>query len=99
MATLKLIFLFQTAVLMGHMPFIMRCEPATTFLDYSFPSHKQQRIIAAGFQAKSGADFNNVVGAIDGLVICTRMPNLDESIAMNIGQTNFRCHWKRISMV
>ena len=27
MATLKLIFLLQTAVLMGHMPFIMRCEP------------------------------------------------------------------------
>ena len=67
---------------------------ATTFLDYSFPSHEQQRKIAAGFQAKSGADFNNVVGAIDGLVICTRMPNLAESIAMNIGQTNFRCHRK-----
>ena len=201
MATLKLIFLLQTAVLMGHMPFIMRCEPrglqkkrcrksfdeiqafltdrifhrvyqmhkssfnrlytilqpqldfilgggargcnsayhistkcrlsmalryfaggspydimqvhgvchvsvlesvwgvvdainATTFFDYSFPSHEQQRKIAAGFQAKSGADFNNVVGAIDGLVICTRLPNLDESIAMNIGQTNFRCHRK-----
>ena len=201
MATMKLIFLLQTAVLMGHMPFIMRCEPrglqkkrcrksfdeiqaqfsdlmfrrvyrmhkssfnrlytilqpqldcifgggargcnsayhistkcrlsmalryfaggspydimqvhgvchvsvlesvwgvvdainATTFFDYSFPSHEQQRKIAAGFKAKSGADFNNVVGAIDGLVICTRMPNLAESIAMNIGQTNFRCHRK-----
>jgi hypothetical protein len=47
---------------------------ATKYFNYSFPTHKQQIKIAAAFQAKSGAGFDNVVGAIDGLVICTRMP-------------------------
>ena len=67
---------------------------ATKYFNYSFPSHRQQRKIAAAFQAKSGAGFDNVVGAIDGLVICTRMPTLAECVAMNVGQVNFRCHRK-----
>ena len=67
---------------------------ATKFFNYSFPNHSQQRKIAAGFHAKSGAKFSNVVGAIDGLVICTRMPSLLECIIMNVGQANFRCHRK-----
>jgi hypothetical protein len=67
---------------------------ATKYFNYSFPTHKQQMKIAAAFQAKSGAGFDNVVGAIDGLVICTRMPTLAECVAMNVGQVNFRCHRK-----
>ena len=67
---------------------------ATTFFNYSFPTHTQQRAIAAGFKSMSGAGFFNVVGAIDGLVICTRLPSLLECIIMNIGQANFRCHRK-----
>ena len=59
---------------------------ATAFFNYSFPNHIQQRKIAAGFLAKSGAGFFNVVGAIDGLVICTRMPSLLECIIMNVGR-------------
>lgn len=67
---------------------------ATKYFNYSFPTHKQQRKIAAAFQERSGAGFGNVVGAIDGLVICTRMPTLAECNAMNVGQVNFRCHRK-----
>ena len=67
---------------------------ATKYFNYSFPTHKQQMKIAAAFQAKSGAGFDNVVGAIDGLVICTRMPTLAKCVAMNVGQVNFRCHRK-----
>jgi len=35
-----------------------------------------------------------VVGAIDGLVVCTVMPTLAECEAMSCGQSNFRCHRK-----
>jgi hypothetical protein len=54
----------------------------TPELDFHFPSKEQQREIAAGFCAWSGAGFDDVVGAIGGLVICTLMP-------MNCGQSNF----------
>ena len=66
----------------------------TPELDFHFPSKEQQHEIAAGFCARSGAGFDNVVGAIDGLVICTLMPSLSECEAMNCGQSNFRCHRK-----
>ena len=55
-------------------------------LGYCFPNHEQQREIAAGFLKRSGAGFNKVVGAIDGLVICTLMPSLSECSAINCGQ-------------
>lgn len=55
-------------------------------LGYCFPNHEQQREIAAGFHRRSGAGFDKVVGAIDGLVICTLMPSLAECNDMNCGQ-------------
>jgi hypothetical protein len=61
----------------------------TPELAFHFPSKEQQQEIAAGFCARSGAGFDNVVGAIDGLVICTIMPNQAECAVMNCGQANF----------
>ncbi len=66
----------------------------TAELKYQVPDHEQQREIAAGFCARSGAGFDSVVGAIDGLVVCTIMPTLSECKHMNCGQANFRCHRK-----
>ena len=66
----------------------------TPVLEFNFPTKEQQREISAGFCARSGAGFDNVVGAIDGLVICTVMPTLAECEAMSCGQSNFRCHRK-----
>ena len=43
----------------------------TECLAYDFPSHNEQQKIAKGFEGMSGAGFDNVIGAIDGLVICT----------------------------
>ena len=43
---------------------------ASDFLAYSFPDHDEQKQIARAFEAKSGAGFNCVIGAIDGLLIC-----------------------------
>ena len=42
---------------------------STKDLQFSFPSHEQQRVIAAGFCEKSGAQFSNVIGAIDDILI------------------------------
>ncbi len=58
-------------------------------LGYCFPNHKQQSKIAAGFLRRSGAGFNNVVGAIDGLIVCTLMPSLAECNIINCGQVRF----------
>ena len=55
-------------------------------LGYCFQNHKQQREIAAGFHRRSSAGFDKVVGAIDGLVICTLMPSLSECNAIKCGQ-------------
>jgi hypothetical protein len=66
----------------------------TAKLKYQVPDHEQQREIAAGFCAQSEAGFDSVVGAIDGLVVCTIMLTLSECKHMNCGQANFRCHQK-----
>ncbi len=63
----------------------------TAELKYQVPDHEQQGEIAAGFCARSGAGFDSVVGAIDGLIVCTIMPTLSECKHMNCGQANFRC--------
>ncbi len=62
---------------------------STPELDFHFPNHEQKQEIAAGFCTRSGAGFNNVVGAIDGLVVCTLMPSLSECLFMNCRQSNF----------
>ena len=67
---------------------------STDALAYHFPNHEQQREIAEGFRARSGAGFSKVIGAIDGLIICIIKPCLKFSRAANCGQTNFRCHRK-----
>ncbi len=64
---------------------------STPELDFHFPNHEQQQKIAAGFCRWSGAGFDNVVGAINGLVVCTLMPSLSECLFMNCGQAN-QCH-------
>ncbi len=66
----------------------------TPELDFHFPSKVQHQEITAVFCAWSGAGFNNVVGGIDGLVICTAMPTLSEHETMNCGQMSFWCHHK-----
>ena len=66
----------------------------TKGLAYRFPTHDEQKEIARGFQARSGAGFSKVIGAIDGLIICILKPCLKYSRKANCGQVNFRCHRK-----
>jgi hypothetical protein len=62
---------------------------STPELDFHILNHEQQQEIATGFCRRSGAVFDNVVGAIIGLVVCTLMPSLSECFSMNCGQANF----------
>ncbi|KAL7525672.1 hypothetical protein ACHAXR_001108, partial [Thalassiosira sp. AJA248-18] len=66
----------------------------TEGLAYQFPDHTQQEDIADGFFRKSGAGFAKVIGAIDGIIICTIMPSIRICREIECGQTNFRCHRK-----
>ena len=67
---------------------------ASDFLAYSFPDHDEQKKIARAFEAKSGADFNCVIGAIDGLLICIHKPAEYFCKMINCGAASFRCHRK-----
>ena len=46
-----------------------------TKLSFEFPSHEDQTIIANDFSQRSGANFGNVVGEIDGILIWILKPN------------------------
>ena len=65
-------------------------------LEYKRPSHEEQKDIARGFQMLKGVGFDNVVGAIDGLVVCclTSMSCLKFFRDLKCGQINVRCHRK-----
>ena len=48
---------------------------STKKLEFSFPSHLEQRKIASGFYEISGSMFNNVIGALDVLLIWITKPS------------------------
>ena len=58
------------------------------------PSHEKQKEIAEGFGAMSGAGFKNVIGAINGLIICILCPPMAICRLIQCGQANFKCHRK-----
>ena len=63
-------------------------------LKYDFPSHEEQEDIAEAFCQKSGANFDCVIGAIDGIVICTIRPSQYFCELLKCGSKSFRCHRK-----
>jgi hypothetical protein len=44
-------------------------------LKIQFPNHKQQKTISEGFKSMSGAGFDTVIGAIDGILIWVLKPS------------------------
>jgi hypothetical protein len=67
---------------------INECEE----LRIRFPEdHSIQRQIAAGFKAKSDVGFDNCVGAIDGLLICSEKPTEKFAHMMKTGSRAFYC--------
>ena len=62
-----------------------------TKLSFEFPSHEDQKIIANDFLQRSGANFGNVVGAIDGILIWILKPNSQICRQLNCGEAQFKC--------
>ena len=60
----------------------------------SFPSHEEQREIAEAFERMSGAGFDNVIGAVDGMLVWTIKPPKKVCDAMDIGQMAYHCYRK-----
>ena len=60
----------------------------------TFPSHNEQREIAKGFHMKSGAGFDNVILAVDGMIVWTKQPKKQDCDDLNIGPRAFHCYRK-----
>ena len=63
-------------------------------LEFSFPNHEEQQKIAAGFKKKSGANFSNVIGAIDGILIWMMKPSFRWCRLTKCGEGQYKCHRK-----
>jgi hypothetical protein len=71
---------------------INKCEQ----LRIKFPEdHLVQKQIAAAFKEKSNVGFDNCVGAINGLLICTEKPTEKFAHAMKTGSRAFCCGCKK----
>ena len=73
---------------------VIDCVNKCSDLAFHFPTHAEQREIAKGFFKKSGAKFNCVVGAIDGILIWTLKPTLQQSRQWKCGESYFKCSRK-----
>ena len=67
---------------------------STKELEFSFPDHQQQRNIASGFYKMSGANFSNVIGAIDGILIWMMKPSLKWCRKSKCGEAQYKCFRK-----
>lgn len=70
---------------------VVECINKCTELAFQFPTHDEQKKIAKGFQNRSFAGFDCVVGAIDGILIWTKKPSLNECRQMKCGESQFKC--------
>ena len=59
-----------------------------------FPSHEEQKIIAAGFREKSGADFDKIILALDGMLVWTIQPTIKDCRRIKMGARVFHCYRK-----
>lgn len=59
-----------------------------------FPSHEEQKINADGFRAKSGADFDKIILALDGMLIWTIQPTKKDCKYLKMGERVFHCYRK-----
>ena len=73
---------------------VMACVNKCPDLAFHFPTHEEQREIAEEFRKKSGADFDCIIGAIDGLLIWTLKPTLKLCRMMQCGEAQFKCSRK-----
>ena len=61
--------------------------------DLDFPgfSHEEQKKNAEGFFNRSAAGFDKIIGAVDGMLVWTRMPTDEECAMARTGHGKFKC--------
>jgi len=59
-----------------------------------FPNHEEQQEIARGFFMKSGAEFDKVCMAMDGMLVWTTQPTEQDCIDVGVGERSFHCFRK-----
>lgn len=74
---------------------VVDCVNQCSALSFSFPSPEEQKDIAEGFQERSSAGFDVVVGAVDGMLVWTKKPSRKECRAMECGESQFFCDRKK----
>mmetsp|Transcript_1390 Transcript_1390/g.2000 ORF Transcript_1390/g.2000 Transcript_1390/m.2000 type:complete len:227 (-) Transcript_1390:113-793(-) len=62
--------------------------------DFHFPNHLEQGLFLDGFKKMSGANFDMIVGCIDGLLIWIKKPSKKECKDEKCGEKNFLCSRK-----
>ena len=73
---------------------VVDCVNNCKELEFHFPTLEEQADIASGFQKDSGAKFDHVVGAIDGILIWILKPSKHESELIKIADGLFKCYRK-----
>ena len=73
---------------------VINCVNNNPKLAFNFPTFEQQKEIASGYQKMSGANFDNVIGAIDGILIWILKPTLTECLKAKCGEISFMCSRK-----
>ena len=63
-------------------------------LEFHFPTKEEQLEISSRYKQKSGAQFSNVIGAIDGILIWTLKPTKKECEMAGCQEASFKCSRK-----
>ena len=64
-------------------------------LEFHFPTKEEQKI-CEGFKHKSGAGFDNVIGALDGMLVWTLKPSPESCSLLQIGEKIYTEYKKMI---
>lgn len=73
---------------------VIDCINECSELSFHFPTFDEQREISNGFMLKSGAEFENIIGVIDGMLVWTTKPYKTICDTISCGETNFYCSRK-----
>ena len=73
---------------------VVDCVNKCTELDFNFPTKEEQLEISYGYKQKSGALFEHVIGAIDGILIWILKPTKEECEIDGCQEGSFKCSRK-----
>ena len=64
-------------------------------LEFHFPTKEEQTLICEGFKKKSNSGFDNVIGALDGMLVWIQKPSSETCNLLKIGENKFYSEYKK----